>query len=247
MIRSRPRPAVFRASVLVLGVAFAVVASGPAADVGAAGPCAGTRGAARAKCLRRVKATTTTTTTTVKGPRSEPGAARGQAFPGTGSFAVGTEVRPGLYRSIGDPADPKAGTRYHPYYARLDAAGEIIDNGGPWWTDVVWTEILPTDARFETERFLPWEPVDPTRDRGPRATSFPAGETCVLVGYDVVPGTYRASVRENDPALATVFRRATFADDEMEDFGFVEDGDERVLTEGRFFCSEGVDEWARTG
>lgn len=233
------------AVLVVLAVAVAVPGPAGAAD----GPCAGKRGAARAKCLRRTTTTTTVTTSPAAGKGSGSGTApaRGRAFPGTGSFAVGTDVRPGLYRSAGDPADPRVGTDYRPYYERTAASGEIIDNGRPWWDGVAWVEILATDARFETERFLTWEPVDPARDKGPRATRFPAWETCVLVGYDVVPGTYRATVEEDDTALATVFRRAAFGDDDLESFGFVADGDEQRLAEGRFFCSEGVDEWVRVG
>ena len=243
MSRTRRR---IRWSLLVVGVAALTAVVVPVAEAGAAGPCAQKRGAARAKCLRR----TATTTTTAPAPaRKDAGRAeRGEAFPGTGSFAVGADIRPGLYRSAGDPADPAHGTGARPYYERLDATGEVIDNGRPWWDGVAWVEILPTDASFASERFLTWEPVDPTRDRGPRADSFDGWETCVLVGYDVAPGTYRASVEEGDPAFAFSFTRATYSDDDLIGMEAVSDGDAVTLPAvGRFFCSEGVDGWTRTG
>jgi len=79
-------------------------------------------------------------------------------IPGDGTFVVGTDIRPGKYRTPGaaDYFDTD-----NCYWARLtDTSGDLAavtasgNTGGP-----VTVTILPTDHAFETSGCRPWAPV----------------------------------------------------------------------------------------
>lgn len=96
--------------------------------------------------------------------------------------AVGTEVKPGLYRTTG-----------RGYWERLSGSSgefeEIIANGNGNGGQT-YVEIKATDKFFKTSRFDDWELVDP-KATGPKATTFD-GTGMYRVGVDIAPGTYSA-------------------------------------------------------
>lgn len=106
------------------------------------------------------------------------------SFAGEGTFQVGTQVPPGLYRSTSSDFG---------YWERLSGAGgtldEILANDNV--TGQAYVQIAPTDAYFRTTRMQRWVPVDPSVP-GPQATSF-AGDGTFMVGVDIAPGTYQTT------------------------------------------------------
>lgn len=106
------------------------------------------------------------------------------SFAGDGTFQVGTQVQPGLYRSSSSNFG---------YWERLSGAGgtldEILANGIV--DGQVYVQIAATDAYFSTTRMDRWVPVDPMTP-GPQATSF-VGDGMFMVGVDIAPGTYQTT------------------------------------------------------
>lgn len=103
---------------------------------------------------------------------------------GDGTFQVGTQVQPGLYRSSSSDLG---------YWERLSGAGgtldEILANDNVNGQSYV--QIASTDAYFRTSRMDRWVPVNPATP-GPQATTF-AGDGTFMVGVDIAPGTYQTT------------------------------------------------------
>jgi hypothetical protein len=99
-----------------------------------------------------------------------------------GTFLVGVDIQPGLYRTAGT-------TRC--YWERLSGLsgdfGDILANGAP--TGQAYVEILPTDTAFSTDDCGRWAPA--IADGPDVSGGF--GDGTYVVGSDVPPGTYRAT------------------------------------------------------
>jgi hypothetical protein len=108
-------------------------------------------------------------------PAQEPGF-------GDGTFMVGADIAPGLYR-----VDGTGGC----YWKRLsDLQGDldaILANDGP--EGQAYVEILATDAAFATEDCGRWLPA--TGDGPDVSSGF--GDGTYLVGSEIQPGTYRST------------------------------------------------------
>ena len=70
-----------------------------------------------------------------------------------GTYAVGTDIMPGIYRSAGRGMHPDPDC----YWARLRSLDthDIIDNNGSLGPQVV--EIQASDAAFLTQNCIPWQ------------------------------------------------------------------------------------------
>lgn len=103
------------------------------------------------------------------------------SFAGSGTFAVGTTVAPGTYRSSGTG-----------YWERLNCATGafecILSNNNASGQEYV--TILPTDRYFSTTRMSRWVPESSLSAQN--ATSF-SGSGMYKVGFDIQPGTYQSS------------------------------------------------------
>ena len=101
------------------------------------------------------------------------------AFPGDGTFEVGADIDPGLYRSSGTG-----------YWERLaDASGgldAIIANEKT--SGQAYVQIKDSDGWFSSRGMEDWVLVTGAA-AGPRATTF-GGDGMYLVGVDIEPGTY---------------------------------------------------------
>lgn len=99
---------------------------------------------------------------------------------GTGTWAVGSQIAPGTYRTAGGPTC---------YWARLRNFGgtltAILANALPQGQSIV--TILPTDAGFESDGCGTWSPLPAS---GTPASSFGSGNWAV--GITIEPGTYDA-------------------------------------------------------
>ncbi|MGY1669464.1 hypothetical protein [Geodermatophilus sp. SYSU D00710] len=101
---------------------------------------------------------------------------------GDGTYLVGTDIQPGLYRADGG--------RFCSWQRLSDLSGEYDAVLGWEFSDgLTYVEILPTDVAFSTDDCGRWEPA---AFDGPDVSSgFEDGT--FLVGSDIQPGTYRST------------------------------------------------------
>ncbi|WP_404192742.1 hypothetical protein [Streptomyces tauricus] len=120
------------------------------------------------------------------------GAGKKAAFQGDGDFQVGTDVKPGTYRTTGN-------TDALCYWERSkDASGEmdsILANDNVSGTSYV--TILKSDKLFKTSGCKDWEAVD-AKASGTPATLIKGDGGMHKVGADIAPGTYRSSGNTDD-------------------------------------------------
>lgn len=151
----------------------AVVAATPATDASVA--------ATAAPSLAPAPSAPAAATTPTSTPTAAPSPAVAAGF-GDGTWLVGTDIEPGLYR---------ANDASFCYWARLSGLGgdlgDIIANEiGSGFSLVV--EIMPSDRAFETSGCGEWAPLESASPSG--GEDF--GDGTWVVGLDIEPGTYRA-------------------------------------------------------
>lgn len=142
-----------------------------------------------------------------------------------GTWLVGREIEPGIYRSDG-PIN---------YWARLSGlSGELDDilANDAFPASPVYVEIKASDHAFETKGTGSWYKINRGTYTGNRSTSFSEGS--YLVGKDIEPGLYRSAngfnywARLNDFAgeLSSIIANAAFCSGpalieiKESDFGF---------------------------
>jgi hypothetical protein len=114
------------------------------------------------------------------------------AFAGDGDFRVGSDIKPGTYRTTGN----RDGMCY--WERAKDAKGEmdsIIANDNVSGTSYV--TVKATDKLFKSSGCKGWEAVGPKAQGTPAATM--AGDGGMFrVGSDIAPGTYRSTGNKDD-------------------------------------------------
>lgn len=109
------------------------------------------------------------------------------AFGGDGEYQVGSDVRPGTYRTTGN-------TDGMCYWERAkDASGEmdsLLANDNVSGTSYV--TVKATDKLFKSTGCEDWEAVDP-KAKGTPATSMDGDGGMFKVGTDIAPGTYKST------------------------------------------------------
>ncbi|MFC7850920.1 hypothetical protein ACFUTU_20865 [Arthrobacter sp. NPDC057388] len=114
---------------------------------------------------------------------------------GDGTYRVGTQIKPGLYKSTGGSFC---------YWARLSGFSgsfdDIIENDIV--SGVTYVQILPGDVGFESDGCGNWTTVPST---GARATSITRDGT-YRVGIDILPGTYYGYAAASDFCMWTTLR-----------------------------------------
>ncbi|GAA3805279.1 hypothetical protein GCM10022403_044060 [Streptomyces coacervatus] len=109
------------------------------------------------------------------------------AFAGDGDFQVGSDVKPGTYRTTGN-------TDGMCYWERArDAKGEtdsILANDNVSGTSYV--TVKATDKLFKSNGCKDWEAVD-VRAKGTPAATMAGDGGMFGVGTDIAPGTYRST------------------------------------------------------
>ncbi|MEU6593053.1 hypothetical protein ABZ923_28105 [Streptomyces sp. NPDC046881] len=114
------------------------------------------------------------------------------AFGGDGEYRVGTDVKPGTYRTTGN-SDGLC------YWERAkDASGELdsmLANDNVSGTSYV--TIKPTDNLFKSSDCEDWEAVDP-KAKGTPGSSMDGDGGMYKVGTDIAPGTYKSTGNTDD-------------------------------------------------
>ena len=114
------------------------------------------------------------------------------AIEGDGDFQVGSDVKPGTYRTSGNTDDMC-------YWERAkDASGEIdslLANDNVSGTSYV--TILATDKLFKSSGCKDWEAVD-LKAKGTPAAKMAGNGGMFRVGADIAPGTYKSTGNADD-------------------------------------------------
>ncbi|MGW7525612.1 hypothetical protein [Streptomyces sp. NPDC054783] len=109
------------------------------------------------------------------------------AIAGDGEYQVGSDVKPGTYRTTGNTDDMC-------YWERAkDAKGEtesLLANDNVTGTSYV--TIKSTDKIFKSTGCKDWEAVDP-KAKGTPGSSMDGDGGMFKVGTDIAPGTYRST------------------------------------------------------
>ncbi|MEV6053170.1 hypothetical protein [Streptomyces sp. NPDC052107] len=133
------------------------------------------------------------------GTKDKKGSGAGQAaekkkaaIAGDGEYQVGSDVKPGTYRTTGN-SDGMC------YWERAkDAKGEmdsLLANDNVSGTSYV--TIKPTDKIFKSSGCKDWEAVDP-KAKGTPSSSMDGDGGMFKVGTDIAPGTYKSTGNADD-------------------------------------------------
>ncbi|WP_314412984.1 hypothetical protein [Streptomyces sp. DSM 40484] len=170
------------------------------------------------------------------------GAEKKTAFEGDGDFQVGTDVRPGTYRTTGN-ADALG------YWERAkDASGEmdsIIANDNVSGTSYV--TVLKSDKLFKSGGCKDWEAVD-AKASGTPATLIKGDGGMHRVGADIAPGTYRSTGNTDDLCYwertkdASHSMESIIANDNVSGSAVV-----TVAAGDAYFKTSGCKDWKKTG
>ncbi|WAZ22232.1 hypothetical protein STRCI_003468 [Streptomyces cinnabarinus] len=129
------------------------------------------------------------------------------AFAGDGDFQVGSDIKPGTYRTTGN-------TDGMCYWERAkDASGEmdsLLANDNVTGTSYV--TVKGTDKLFTSSDCNDWEAVD-EKAKGSPASKMSGDAGMLRVGVDIAPGTYKSTGNTDD---ACYWERDKDADHSLE-------------------------------
>jgi hypothetical protein len=164
------------------------------------------------------------------------------AFQGDGDFEVGTDVKPGTYRTTGNTDDLC-------YWERAkDASGEmdsILANDNVSGTSYV--TIPAGDKLFKTSGCKDWEAVD-TKASGTPAAQIKGNGGMHRVGVDIAPGTYKSTGNTDDLCYwertkdASHSMDAIVANNNVSGTGVV-----TIAAGDAYFKTAGCQDWKKTG
>lgn len=129
-----------------------------------------------------------------KGQDTAEAAEKKAAFAGDGDFQVGSDVKPGTYRTTGN-------TDGMCYWERAkDSSGEVdslLANDNVTGTSYV--TVKATDKLFSSSGCADWEAVvDKATAKGSPATTMAGDGGMFRVGVDIAPGTYKSTGNTDD-------------------------------------------------
>ncbi|MGW1593274.1 hypothetical protein [Streptomyces sp. NPDC002343] len=109
------------------------------------------------------------------------------AFGGDGEYQVGTDIKPGTYRTAGNTD----GTCY--WERAKDASGELDSTlANDNVSGASYVTVKATDKLFKSNGCSDWEAVDP-KAKGTPAASMDGDGGMFKVGTDIAPGTYKSA------------------------------------------------------
>jgi hypothetical protein len=164
------------------------------------------------------------------------------AFAGDGDFEVGTDVKPGTYRTTGNTDDLC-------YWERAkDASGEmdsLLANDNVTGTGYV--TVKATDTLFKSSGCNDWEAVD-LEAKGIPAAKMAGDGGMFRVGADIAPGTYKSTGNTDDSCYWERTKDAEqgldsiIANDNVTGTAVV-----TISASDGFFKTSGCQDWKRTG
>ncbi|MFJ5141440.1 hypothetical protein [Streptomyces sp. NPDC088707] len=167
---------------------------------------------------------------------------KGATIDGDGDFEVGSDAKPGLYRSTGNK---DAGC----YWERAkDASADtdsILANDNVTGTSYV--EIKATDKLFKSTGCGTWEAVD-AKAKGTPGTTLKGDGGMFKVGVDIAPGTYKSTGNKDAECYWERAKDAShgtdsiLANDNVTGTAIV-----KVSASDGYFKSSGCGDWKKTG
>ncbi|MFF0017173.1 hypothetical protein [Streptomyces sp. NPDC005374] len=164
------------------------------------------------------------------------------AFSGDGDFQVGSDVKPGTYRTTGN----RDGMCY--WERAKDASGEmdsLLANDNVTGTSYV--TVKATDKIFKSSDCNDWAAVD-EKAKGSPAAGISGDGGMFRVGADIAPGTYRSTGNTDDSCY---WERAKDADhgidsilanDNVNGTAVV-----KISASDAYFKTDGCKDWKKTG
>ncbi|MFF4061525.1 hypothetical protein ACFYZ8_35260 [Streptomyces sp. NPDC001668] len=179
---------------------------------------------------------------TGKGTRTAEVAKKKPAFSGDGDFRVGSDVKPGTYRTTGN-SDGMC------YWERAkNASGEmdsLLANDNVTGTSYV--TVKPTDKLFTSSDCNDWEAVD-AKTKGSFVSRMSGDGGMFAVGTDIAPGTYRSTGNTDDSCYWERTKDAEhgldsiLANDNVNGTAVV-----KVSASDAYFKTTGCKDWKKTG
>lgn len=164
------------------------------------------------------------------------------AFSGDGDFQVGSDVKPGTYRTTGN-SDGMC------YWERAkDASGEVdslLANDNVTGTSYV--TVKTGDKLFKSSDCHDWQAVA-AKAKGSPATGMSGDGGMFRVGSDIAPGTYRSTGNTDDSCYWERTRDAEhgidsiLANDNVNGTAVV-----RIGASDGYFKTTGCEDWKKTG
>ncbi|MET8567726.1 hypothetical protein [Streptomyces sp. NPDC004783] len=164
------------------------------------------------------------------------------AFEGDGDFEVGSDVKPGTYRTTGN----SGGMCY--WERAKDASGELdslLANDNVSGTGYV--TVKATDKFFKSNGCNDWEAVDP-KAKGDPASEMAGDGGMFAVGTDIAPGTYKSTGNTDDSCYWERSKNADhslesiLANDNVSGTGVV-----KISASDAYFKTVGCEDWQKTG
>ncbi|KUO18950.1 hypothetical protein [Streptomyces dysideae] len=164
------------------------------------------------------------------------------AFEGDGDFQVGTDIKPGTYRTTGN-SDGLC------YWERAkDSSGELdslLANDNVTGTSYV--TVKATDKIFSSSGCGDWEAVD-EKAKGTPATKMSGDGGMFRVGADIVPGTYKSTGNTDD---ACYWERTKDAEHRVESIiannNVTGTAVVTISAKDAYFKTAGCQDWKKTG
>jgi len=164
------------------------------------------------------------------------------AFAGDGDFQVGSDVKPGTYRTSGNTDDMC-------YWERAkDASGDpesILSNDNVSGTSYV--TIKASDKLFKSSGCKDWEAV-PAKASGSPASTVKGDGGMHRVGVDIAPGTYKSTGNKDDSCYWERAKDASHSMDSIAANNNVTGTAVVTVSAGdAYFKTVGCQDWKKTG
>ncbi|MDQ0909987.1 hypothetical protein [Streptomyces canus] len=221
----------------VVGVVVIGVVSANAGDNGDSGTSGGTGKGSSASAEREAGGRKDT-----KDTGKAEVAEKKAAFAGDGHFQVGSDIRPGTYRTTGN-SDGMC------YWERAkDASGEmdsLLANDNVTGTSYV--TVKATDKLFKSSDCHAWEAVG-EKAKGSPAARISGDGGMFAVGADIAPGTYKSTGNTDDSCYWERTKDAEhgvesiLANDNVNGTAVV-----RISASDAYFKTTGCKDWKKTG
>lgn len=164
------------------------------------------------------------------------------AFEGDGDFQVGSDIKPGTYRTTGN----EDGMCY--WERAKDSSGEmdsLLANDNVTGTSYV--TVKASDKLFKSSDCNDWEAVD-TKAKGSPAAKMSGDGGMFRVGADIAPGTYKSTGNEDDMCYwertkdAEHGLESIIANDNVTGSAVV-----TISASDTYFKTSGCTDWKKTG
>ncbi|MFC8434341.1 hypothetical protein [Streptomyces sp. NPDC057253] len=227
----------------VVGVVVIGVVSANAGDSGSGGDgSSGGSGKGSSASAEREAGTKKSDPGSAKGSAKAEVAEKKAAFSGDGDFQVGSDIKPGTYRTTGN-------TDGLCYWERAkDASGEVdslLANDNVTGTSYV--TVKSGDKLFKSSDCHDWEAVG-AKAKGSPATRMSGDGGMFRVGADIAPGTYRSTGNTDDSCYWERTKDAEhgidsiLANDNANGTAVV-----RIGASDGYFKTAGCKDWKKTG